>query len=98
MLGESMSDFLAGAAAAVHAEDYVTILYHGGFAYLRQGDWKISNLEPPFDEGDFELFDLSVDPGETSNLAVSRPEKYEELLKTWREKRKELGIILPNDL
>lgn len=98
MLGESMSDFLAGAAETVHAEDYVTVLYHGGFAYLRQGDWKISNLEPPFDEGDFELFDLSVDPGETSNLAVSRPEKYEELLKTWREKRRELGIILPNDL
>ena len=98
MLGESMSDFLAGAAETVHAKDYVTVLYHGGFAYLRQGDWKISNLEPPFDEGDFELFDLSVDPGETSNLAVSRPEKYEELLKTWREKRRELGIILPNDL
>jgi arylsulfatase len=98
MLGESMAGFLSGAAEAVHTDDYVTVLYHGGRAYLRQGNWKISNLEPPFDERDFELFDVSTDPGETSNLAESHAEKYEELLELWREERKKLGIILPQDL
>ncbi len=58
----------------------------------------MSNLEPPFDEDEFELFDLSVDPGETNNLAVSHAEKYEELLELWRDERKKLGIILPQDL
>ena len=98
MLGESMVGFLSGQADSVHADDYVTVLYHGGRAYLRQGNWKLSNLEPPFDESDFELFDLSVDPGETSNLAESNAEKYEELLELWRDERKRLGIILPQDL
>ena len=98
MLGESMAGFLSGDAETVHADDYVTVLYHGGRAYLRQGNWKISNLEPPFDESDFELFDLSVDPGETSNLAESDADKYEELLELWRTERKTLGIILPEDL
>lgn len=98
MLGESMVGFLSGEAETVHSEDYVTALYHGGYAYLRQGDWKISNLEPPFSEEDFELFDLSVDPGETNDLADSQADKYEELVEIWREKRKELGIILPQDL
>ncbi|MBT8054418.1 MAG: arylsulfatase [Xanthomonadales bacterium] len=98
MLGESMSGILAGEAETVHEEDYVTILYHGGRAYLRQGNWKIANLKPPFTEDDFELFDMSVDPGETYNLAESHPDKYEELLELWRNERKKLGIILPQDL
>jgi arylsulfatase len=98
MLGESMSGLLAGEVETVHDEDYVTTLYHGGRAYLRQGKWKISNLEPPFDEADFELFDLSADPGETDNLAESHPEKYEQLLELWRDERRKLGIILPQDL
>ena len=98
MLGESMRSFLAGTAEGVHSEDYVTVMYHGGRAYLRQGDWKISNLEPPFSENDFELFNLAADPGETNNLAESHADKYEELIKAWTAERRELGIILPQDL
>jgi arylsulfatase len=98
MLGESMSGFIAGEAETVHQSDYVTTLYHGGRAYLRQGNWKIANLEPPFAEDDFELFDLSIDPGETNDLAESHPDKYKEMLELWRNERKRLGIILPQDL
>ena len=98
MLGESMGEFLAGEADAVHDEDYVTTLFHGGRAYLRKGQWKISTLEPPFDEADFELFDLSADPGESNNLAEAEPEKYSEFIELWREERRKLGIILPQDL
>ncbi len=98
MLGESMTRFLAGEADVVHDEEYVTTLYHGGRAYLRQGNWKISNLEPPFDEADFELFDLATDPGEANNLADDEPEKLAELIDLWGEERERLGIILPQDL
>jgi len=69
MLGESITQFLAGSSDQVHGDDYVTTQYHGGRAYLRQGNWKISNLHPPFDESGFELFDLSTDPGEAVDLA-----------------------------
>ena len=98
MLGESMRALLARESDAVHAEDYVTTLYHAGRAYLRQGDWKIANLEAPFDEASFELFNLAEDPGETTNLADSHPEKYEELVTLWRKERVRLGIVLPQDL
>jgi len=98
MLGRSLRPFLAGDSTTVHDDDYVTTLFHSGYAYLRQGDWKISTLEPPFDEGDFELFNLADDPGETTDLAESHAEKYEQLLELWREERVELGIILPQDL
>ena len=98
MLGESMTEFLVGEADVVHDQNYVTTLYHGGRAYLRQGNWKISNLEPPFDEADFELFDLATDPGESNNLADDEPEKLAELIELWDEEREKLGIILPQDL
>jgi arylsulfatase len=98
MLGESITRFLAGEADVVHDENYVTTLYHAGRAYLRQGNWKISNLEPPFNEADFELFDLATDPGESNNLADDEPEKLAELIELWGEERERLGIILPQDL
>jgi len=98
MLGESITRFLAGEADVVHDENHVTTLYHAGRAYLRQGNWKISNLEPPFNEADFELFDLATDPGESNNLADDEPEKLAELIDLWGEERERLGIILPQDL
>jgi len=98
MLGESINAFLAGTSDAVHDDNYLTVLSHDGRALLRQGNWKLSTLEPPFDEAQFGLFDLEADPGETNNLTESEPEKYQELLELWRKERKRLGIVLPQDL
>jgi arylsulfatase len=98
MLGESMVGVLTGQAAFVHDSTYVTTLYHAGHAFLRQGKWKIVNLEPPFDESGFELFDLESDPGETTNLAPVQPERFARMIELWRATRKKLGIVLPEDL
>jgi arylsulfatase len=98
MRGESMVPHLAGEAAQVHDENYVTVHSHGGRAYLRQGKWKLVNVDRPFDEARMALFDLESDPGETNNLAESEPEKYQGLLELWRSERKARGIVLPQDL
>ena len=55
---------------------------------MRLGNWKLHEY---FEDGAFELYDLSKDPGETENLAAKMPERVKELaamLKTWREKHK----------
>lgn len=98
MLGESLTALFRGDSDRVHDDDYVTTLYHGGRAFLRQGRWKIATLDPPFDESVFELFDIVEDPGETRDLAATQPEKYEELIELWRAERRRLGIVLPQDL
>ncbi len=98
MRGESINALLAGNADQVHDENYVTVFSHGGRAYIRQGKWKMSTLDQPFDESKFELFNMETDPGEINNLAEAEPDKYQELLELWREERKELGIVLPEDL
>jgi len=98
MLGESTVKFLAGEYTRVHDDNYVTTQYIRGRAYVRKGFWKISNLDGPFDESKFELFNLETDPGETDDLSESEPEKRAELVELWRQERTKLGIILPQDL
>ena len=98
MLGESINPFLAGESDSIHDDSYVSTQYHAGHAFVRQGIWKIANLEPPFDESGFELFNVRDDPGESNNLAEAEPEKFTEMIALWRVERKKLGIILPQDL
>jgi arylsulfatase A-like enzyme len=98
ILGESLTEFLAGNSEAIHDDDYVTILSHRGRSLVRQGRWKIVTTDGPFDESKFELFDVVADPGEMSNLAEAEPEVFAQLLEIWRTRRKEMGIIVPEDL
>lgn len=98
MVGESAWDYLAGHADRVHADDFVTTLAYNQRAYVRQGDWKLLTLEQPFDERDFELFDLSRDPGEVTDLSVAEPARRQAMLELWRRERRRLGITLPEDL
>jgi arylsulfatase A-like enzyme len=98
MRGESMAALLEGSSDRVHADDYITSQHFEGRAYLRQGRWKITQLEQPFDESGFTLHDLRADPGESIDLAEQYPEKLTELLVLWRQQRKEMDIILPLDL
>jgi arylsulfatase len=98
MLGESLTALLHGEADAVHAEDYVTVLSHRGRALVRKGRWKMVVVEGPFDEAKFEFYDMVADPGEVHDLRTTRPEVFEDMLEIWRRKRRELGIILPQDL
>lgn len=98
MLGESMVDLLMGKSDSVHDASYVTTLFTEGRALLRQGDWKLTALEPPFDESKFQLFNLAEDPGETRDLRAEHPAKYDALVALWRRERHALGVILPEDL
>ncbi len=98
MLGESMVNLLRGDSEVVHDDDYVTVMAHRGLALVRQNRWKIVTTDGPFDESKFELYDVAADPGEIRNLAGDEPEKLAELVAIWRVKRKEMGILLPEDL
>jgi len=97
LLGKSLLPLLSD-GTAVHDDQYVTTMFHGGRAFIRQGRWKLVTLERPFDETGFELFDVEDDPGEMNDLSEAQPEKRAELIELWRAERKKLGIILPGDL
>jgi len=73
-------------------------LFHRNQAYVRQGHWKITQVETPFDAARFGLYDLVVDPGETTDFSQKFPEKRLELIELWHQQRLQLGVTLPGDL
>lgn len=98
MRGRSLLPLWSGNAARVHDDDDVFVLSHRNRAMLRQGAWKIANRDVPFSESHFMLFNVEDDPGEGVDLSEKYPEKRDALIELWRAHRRELGIVLPQDL
>ena len=83
--GRSLAPILEGADATVRgAEDWIGWELFGNRA-LRLGDWKAVWICPPFGSGEWQLFDLEADPGETVDLAATRPDVLERLTAQWDE-------------
>lgn len=66
---------------------------HEGNAALRAGDWKLVKDN----KGDWELYDLKRDRGETRNLATRHAEKARELRARWEAEREEIQRLARTD-
>jgi arylsulfatase A-like enzyme len=83
--GASMLDRLRGGSAVEHD----LFWEHIGNAAVRSGDWK---LVREF-EGEWELYDLSVDRSESNNLAADHPERVADLARRWQTWADSVGVI-----
>jgi len=83
--GQSVLDLLAGRAEQAYPEaSQVGYELFGLKAYF-DGDWKILWMPPPFASGNWELYNLAVDPGEMHNLAGEHPERLQEMVAMWEQ-------------
>ncbi len=62
---------------------------HEGHRAIRAGDWKLVSSAKP--DGDWELYNLATDRGETTNLASAHPERVKEMAAKWEAAR--AGIL-----
>jgi arylsulfatase A-like enzyme len=69
-----------------------------GVRSYRRGNWKILKLPPPYGTGEWQLYDLSVDPGELTDLAPEHPDHLEALSKLWQVYATQNGVVEPNKL
>ena len=72
-------------------DNKLTVAFHWGNAYLRQGNWKTVTLDNSFDESEFELFNIAADSGETTDLSQAEPEKFKEMIRLWNAERRRLA-------
>ncbi len=93
MRGKSITGLLTGAAKAVRGADEVVCAEMSGGKWARKGDYKAVLIPPPYSKGKWELFDLSKDPGETSDLSAKHPEKLEELKAAWKQYSDDVGVV-----
>jgi arylsulfatase A-like enzyme len=95
LLGASLLPILMGEKQEIHGQDYVFGMEHNGYAMLRKGNWKILNVNRPFQIENFALYDLQTDLAEQIDLREQHPEKYLEMLVEWEKFTERVGVILP---
>ena len=96
--GKSLTSLLTGKTESVRSEkDWIGEELFGN-RMVRQGDWKLCNLlKTAGGTGEWELFHLKNDPGETTNLSQQEPEITQALLALWDQYAAENGVILTDD-
>ncbi len=90
--GHSLRPLLAGTGES--SRQTVLIELFGARA-LRHGDWKVSWMDPPRGKGDWRLFDMANDPGETEDLSDRHPEVRDDLASRYAALQADYGIIHP---
>lgn len=93
MQGRSVRDLLEGKETAPYAEaGRVGYELFGLKAYL-DGDWKILWMPKPFGKGNWELFNLTVDPSELNDLSLQHPAKRKNMIELWKQYKMENGVL-----
>jgi arylsulfatase len=96
LIGKSWNRTLSGQAQAPRTEkDYLAWELFGNRA-VRQGDWKLRWQYRPLGTGDWELFNLTADPGERKDLAAERPDKVRQMVALWDRYVRTNNVILPS--
>jgi arylsulfatase len=63
-----------------------------GSRSLRQGDWKVTDIS----DGQWHLFNVARDPGETRDLSAGEPARKAALVQAWDAYARDVGVVMPN--
>lgn len=91
--GKSALPVLMGEKPSVHGEKDVIGYELAGSSAVFQGKYKLSNNPAPKGNGEWELYDISIDPSEVNNLAQEMPELVEELKAAYAVYEKENSLV-----
>ena len=96
MTGRSFAALLRGEIEATRGPDETLAFGHGGQRAVFRGDWTALSIAPPNGSGDWQLFDLADDPGETTDLAAREPAVLSELVDAWERHAEDVGFTQPS--
>jgi arylsulfatase len=94
--GRSMADWLDGEQQTLYQPNESIAWELFGRRAVYRGDWKLLWMEQPWGTGEWQLFDIRKDPGETRNLAAQHPDILEALVADWQNFAQRSGVILPD--
>ena len=96
MRGKSLNGVLSGTTPTIYSdEDFVGGEIVNG-KWMRQGKYKAVSIAPPYGKGDWQLYNVVDDPGETTDLAKAQLEILKILQTAWDNYAKEVGVVLSN--
>jgi arylsulfatase/uncharacterized sulfatase len=97
--GQSVLPMLSGASETTYADNESFAIEVSGNAALYRGKWKITRNTPPLGDNQWRLYDISVDPGETTDLSSANPQLFDDMLAEYRAYSDKVGVLElgPND-
>lgn len=94
MTGRSLLPVLLGEQESVYGEEDIRVIEVSGNAALYKGEFKITRTLPPAGDGQWRLFNISADPGESFfNGAAFYPEVFWEMLSDYDEYAASMGVL-----
>ena len=93
VLVEKIESLLAAQAASIREKDDYLAWEFFDWHAVRTAAWKATWIREPFGNGDWQLFDMAADPGESNDLAAEHPEVIQELADQWDVYADEVGIV-----
>lgn len=91
--GRSALPVLAGQADRTRPADEGFGFEVSGNAALYRAHWKITRLSPPLGDAAWRLYDLSTDPGETTDLSAKNPALFKSMLAEYRSYSEKVGVV-----
>jgi arylsulfatase len=95
MRGRSMVGLLAGDQEAIYGPDEFIGGEMGNGKWMRQGDFKAVMVPKPYGTGEWQLFDVGMDPGEANDLSQELPGRLQSLQAEWEKYAAEVGVVAP---
>lgn len=77
--GQDLSPMLRDPAAKAHDPDRPVGYELSGNAVLFKGDYKLVKNLPPYGDGNWHLYNIVTDPGETTDLAAREPARFTQM-------------------
>jgi arylsulfatase A-like enzyme len=98
MRGRSILPLFREGSGSLHDADEAIGYEFSGNAALYRGRYKIARDRPPVGDRQWRLYDLVADPGETTDLSGSMPERFQDMLQAYSRYEEDAGVLpLPED-
>ena len=93
MAGKSLLPLLKGEATTVRSPDEPLGYELSGNVALFLGDLKLTKDAPPVSNGQWRLYDIRKDPGETRDLQAELPEQFARMQRDYAAYEKSHGVL-----
>jgi arylsulfatase/uncharacterized sulfatase len=93
MTGRSLMPVLTGLAESAYGPDEARAVEVSGNSALYLGDYKITRSMPPVGDGQWRLYNLARDPGETTDLSAREPAVKARLLAAYDGYAAQVGVL-----
>ncbi|BFM16452.1 arylsulfatase AtsA [Maricurvus nonylphenolicus] len=91
--GRSLKPVINGEAEHIYGPDDAVAIEVAGNAALFKGQYKLTRNLPAYGDGQWRLYDLGKDPGETQDISEANPAVFEELMADYKVYTEDFGVL-----